>query len=179
MGWKCPEAAERKVAGRGTVPQPPCSSCLFTKHSAPLSLRQARRGLGSARRTAGKGCSPTGDSRTEATTSVSHLITNPSRGPEHWDYVPRVEWQEDLLRENAAVMVPREVQMGSLELKVSGHQCAVTLLEGWDGFRFYFYTCVLPLPMYLHHTHVWCSWSSEEWVRCPGTGVSDGCEPPL
>jgi hypothetical protein len=38
--------------------------------------------------------------------------------------------------------------------------------------------CVLPACIYVYHVPMWCSWRSEESVRSPGPGVTDGYEPP-
>lgn len=43
--------------------------------------------------------------------------------------------------------------------------------------RVYLIFCVLsvlPAFMYVHHIHALCLWRSEESVKCPGTGVTDG-----
>jgi hypothetical protein len=34
----------------------------------------------------------------------------------------------------------------------------------------------LPACMHVYHGHTWYLWKSEEGVRSPGTGVTDGCE---
>ena len=38
--------------------------------------------------------------------------------------------------------------------------------------------CALPACMYVYHVCAWCLWRPEEGIRSPGTGVTDGCEPP-
>ncbi|EDL84076.1 rCG58865 [Rattus norvegicus] len=31
--------------------------------------------------------------------------------------------------------------------------------------------------MYVHHVHAWHPQRSEKGIKCPGTGVIDGCDP--
>lgn len=38
--------------------------------------------------------------------------------------------------------------------------------------------CMSKHIMYVRHVCAWCPWRSEEGIRCPRTGVRNGCEPP-
>lgn len=37
---------------------------------------------------------------------------------------------------------------------------------------------ILSACMYVHHKCAWCSWSPEEGIGSPGTGIGNGCELP-
>lgn len=43
-----------------------------------------------------------------------------------------------------------------------------------------YFMCMSALPscMYVYYMYAWCPWKTEEDIRSPGTGVTDGCKPP-
>lgn len=54
----------------------------------------------------------------------------------------------------------------------------MSLLSFTFFFRFIYFKCVLCACVNIHHMHGWCPESSEEDVGFPGTGLTDGSEPP-
>lgn len=54
-----------------------------------------------------------------------------------------------------------------------------SLLSKFKIFMFYDFMCmsVLSACRYVHHVHGWSLRRSEEDIRTPGIGVTDGCEP--
>lgn len=41
------------------------------------------------------------------------------------------------------------------------------------------YVNILPVCMYVHYVCFWCHIGQKRGIESPGTGVTDGCKPPL
>ena len=52
------------------------------------------------------------------------------------------------------------------------------LQEFLKNYLYFMCMGVLLTNMFMHRMYGWCQRKTEEAGRCPGTGITDGCEPP-
>lgn len=104
------------------------------------------------------------------------------RNPEWWLrpaplLVPGIRWMQRKQTWESALAKTAERDRFDMSTSLSSWGFIL-----WDFFLtfknwFYVYIC-LSSCMYVYHTHAWCQWHLEKYIRFHGTWIKDGCEPP-